>query len=556
MDGDPVLSVMDAVIQYLFTSECVFKIWAEGRDPLRYYIGPDRAWNNFDFWLVLICWLPPEAIPIGNVAFLRLLRLMRLLKLVGKVKQLQTIVMGLMYGLSSVTYILILMLLIFYLFAVMGVGSFQKNDPFHFGSLGVAMLTLFRCSTLEDWSDIMFINMWGCDSQYTSVYGSYYGRDGGDPYENLGKRGSGMGTFFGYFHLNECWKPVASPAFAAAYFIFFTLIAAFVMLSLFIGAVCGGMSDAMEKFNENESIDKVTKEAREQEQLNELDGKAEGRREEEEAQMLMEEQDVTDLDNGDFEMVFATTMLENTEDEVIVEQTDFLVTLHEEVQNARKGLVVRYDYAKFTNPAWIAYLKLAVEMEKLANHPIFVNTITATILAAGVVVGIQTELAKPGVDIVNHPSTPALDVCDNIILAIFTVDVVVKIIAEGHTPLNYFNDSWNCFDFFIVAACFLFMLPFLPNLGSILAMLRLLRLLRVLKLVKALPQLRIIIEALISGFGSITFVTIILFMFFYLYANIAMILFGKNDPIHFGNLQIALLTLFRASTLDDWTDIM
>ena len=73
MDGDPVLSVMDAVIQYLFTSECVFKILAEGRDPLRYYIGPDRAWNNFDFWLVLICWLPPEAIPIGNVAFLRLL---------------------------------------------------------------------------------------------------------------------------------------------------------------------------------------------------------------------------------------------------------------------------------------------------------------------------------------------------------------------------------------------------------------------------------------------------------------------------------------------------
>ena len=80
---------------------------------------------------------------------------MRLLKLVGKVKQLQVIVTGLAKGLSSVSYIMVLMLLIFYLFAVMGVGSFRANDPFHFGSLGVAMVTLFRCATLEDWTDVM-----------------------------------------------------------------------------------------------------------------------------------------------------------------------------------------------------------------------------------------------------------------------------------------------------------------------------------------------------------------------------------------------------------------
>jgi len=96
----------------------------------------------------------------------------------------------------------------------------------------------------------------------------------------------------------------------------------------------------------------------------------------------------------------------------------------------------------------------------------------------------------------------------------------------------------------------------MPNVSSLLGMLRLLRLLRVLKLVKALPELRIIIEALISGFGSIFFVTIILFMFFYLYANIGLILFSGNDPTHFGNLQLALLSLFRAATMDDWTDIM
>ena len=247
MDGNPILSLFDAAVQYIFTAECIFKIFAEGRRPLTFWTGPEASWNNFDFWLVAICWLPPEAIPIGNVAFLRLLRLMRLLKLVGKVKQLQVIVMGLVKGLSSVSYIMVLMLLIFYLFAVMGVGSFRENDPFHFGSLGVAMITLFRCATLEDWTDVMYINIFGCDSQYGGVHGAYYGRDGEVPYPpypgGLGEGNKKIQTPMGEFPTNECWSPVRQPMFSAIYFIFFELIAAFVIMSLFIGAVCGGMCE-------------------------------------------------------------------------------------------------------------------------------------------------------------------------------------------------------------------------------------------------------------------------------------------------------------------------
>jgi voltage-gated sodium channel len=117
MDGNPILAVLDVFVQVVFTVECGVKIFAEGTRPLAYWTGPERGWNNFDFWLVFICWLPFDG---GNVAFLRLLRLMRLLKLVGKVKQLQVIVMGLAKGLGSVSYIMLLMLLVFYLFAVLG----------------------------------------------------------------------------------------------------------------------------------------------------------------------------------------------------------------------------------------------------------------------------------------------------------------------------------------------------------------------------------------------------------------------------------------------------
>lgn len=152
MNHNPSLAAVDLTIQVIFTLECVVKIFAEGTSPWVYWTGPERYWHNFDFWIVFVAWLPFNG---SNVAFLRLLRLMRLLKLVGKVKQLQVIIHGLAMGLSSVSYIIILMLLIFYVFAVVGVNTFRTNDPFHFGSLGVAMLSLFRCATLEDWSDIM-----------------------------------------------------------------------------------------------------------------------------------------------------------------------------------------------------------------------------------------------------------------------------------------------------------------------------------------------------------------------------------------------------------------
>jgi voltage-gated sodium channel len=192
-------------------------------------------------------------------------------------------------------------------------------------------------------------------------------------------------------------------------------------------------------------------------------------------------------------------------------------------------------------------MKFAQQADMICAAPSFTYLITLTIIAAGAVVGVQTEI---------NSSSVFLDVMDILILTIFTAEVVLKIMSEGDRPLKYFNDNWNCFDFFIVFACFIFMLPFMPDVGSMLAMLRLLRLLRVLKLVKALPQLRVIIEALISGFGSITFVTVMLFLLFYLFANIGIIFFGENDPMHFGNLQVALVSLFVISTLDDWTDVM
>jgi hypothetical protein len=34
-------------------------------------------------------------------------------------------------------------------------------DPWHFGTLHFTMVTLMRCATFDDWTDVMYINMFG-----------------------------------------------------------------------------------------------------------------------------------------------------------------------------------------------------------------------------------------------------------------------------------------------------------------------------------------------------------------------------------------------------------
>ena len=134
--------------------------------------------------------------------------------------------------------------------------------------------------------------------------------------------------------------------------------------------------------------------------------------------------------------------------------------------------------------------------------------------------------------------------------------MVIKVVAEFDKPFRYFYnngiDGWNNFDFVIVVGS---LLPTGEG-GGMLVILRLLRLLRVLKLLKAFPQLQVIVKALLSGLSSISYVAMILMLFFFMMGIFFQILFMKNDPWHFGTLPNAIYTLFRASTLEDWTDIM
>ena len=183
-------------------------------------------------------------------------------------------------------------------------------------------------------------------------------------------------------------------------------------------------------------------------------------------------------------------------------------------------------------------------LRKIRDSQTFQYFIIGCIVLAGIQVGLETYrsvVTKWG---------DVLDVVSTTILVIFIIEAAIKIGAEGNKPWRYFYDPWNVFDFTIIALC---LLPFDTNFVTVL---RLARILRVLRLVRALPKLQILVGALLKSIPSIAYVSLLLFLLFYLYACSATFLFGANDPVHFGSLQISMVSLFRVVTLEDWTDIM
>ncbi|KAF4139103.1 Ion transport protein, partial [Phytophthora infestans] len=148
-----ILNDMDLFVLAVFILEAFIKIMAEGLYPWRFFTGKEMRWNCFDFAIIVMS-LPIWGSALGgsSIAILRMLRLMRIMKLVKRIPQLYMIVMGLIGGLKSIGYIMLLLFLVFYLYAISGMYAWQDNDTFHFRSVPIAMITLFRMSTLENWA--------------------------------------------------------------------------------------------------------------------------------------------------------------------------------------------------------------------------------------------------------------------------------------------------------------------------------------------------------------------------------------------------------------------
>ncbi|MEM9159964.1 MAG: ion transporter [Verrucomicrobiota bacterium] len=207
-DYGRLIGFIDKTVLGIFVIEIVIKVLAEGKKPWRYF---KDGWNIFDFLIVAVCFLPFQA---QYIAVLRLARILRVLRLITVLPKLQLLVGALLRSLPSMVYVGLLLSILFYIYGVTGTMLFSKNDPLHFGTLQDSLLSLFRVVTLEDWTDLMYINMYGA---------AEYGYDG---------------------KLDLIVESKAQPIISTAYFVSFVLFGTMVMLNLFIGVIMNGMQEA------------------------------------------------------------------------------------------------------------------------------------------------------------------------------------------------------------------------------------------------------------------------------------------------------------------------
>ena len=139
---------------------------------------------------------------------------------------------------------------------------------------------------------------------------------------------------------------------------------------------------------------------------------------------------------------------------------------------------------------------------------------------------------------------------DMFITIFFLVEIIIRLIAEPRF-FHFFKKGWNIFDFIIVT---LSLLPLEGNDTVLLA--RLLRIFRVLRLISVIPELRLLINALLKALPQMGYIVLLMFIIFYIYAAVGSFMFADINPVLWGNISIAMLTLFRVSTFEDWTDIM
>lgn len=189
------------------------------------------------------------------------------------------------------------------------------------------------------------------------------------------------------------------------------------------------------------------------------------------------------------------------------------------------------------------FSRVIKSLNGLNSNRFFQFLIVSVIILSALTIGVRTYDIDP-------VYLQILTIVDVAITYLFLFEIIVRFIAEGHS-LAFFKKGWNVFDTLIVAIS---LIPIDDSEAVLLA--RLVRIFRVLRLISIVPELRILISALIKALPPMGYVLLLMFIIFYIYAAVGSLLFDQINPNLWGDILVSMLTLFRIVTFEDWTDIM
>lgn len=183
------------------------------------------------------------------------------------------------------------------------------------------------------------------------------------------------------------------------------------------------------------------------------------------------------------------------------------------------------------------------QLRRIESSKVFQGIVIAIIILSALTIGAKTYDLPPLVE-------QTLTVLDNAITMFFLVEILFRFAACAEKR-RFLFDGWNLFDTLVVIGS---LIP-LDNSEAVLLG-RLLRVFRVLRLVSVVPELRFLINSLLKAIPRMGYIALLMFIIFYIYAAMGALFFAGVDEELWGDVAIAMLTLFRVATFEDWTDVM
>lgn len=144
-------------------------------------------------------------------------------------------------------------------------------------------------------------------------------------------------------------------------------------------------------------------------------------------------------------------------------------------------------------------------------------------------------------DIKNVRFDQILFVLDRLCMAIFVVEMLMKIYAYG---LGFFKKGWNVFDFTVVLIS---SIPF----ANYFIILRAFRLFRALKYINRFSRLKNIVNIFITLLPNFLAMLAVFVVFFYVFSIMSVYLYG-GVFVEFSTLPHAFFTMLQVFTLDGW----
>jgi voltage-gated sodium channel len=150
-------------------------------------------------------------------------------------------------------------------------------------------------------------------------------------------------------------------------------------------------------------------------------------------------------------------------------------------------------------------------------------------------------LTMPGI---SEDARASFEAFDRYALYVYAAELILRMISYGTKPWEFFRRGWNIFDFLIVALS--------PIFAGQTVVLRLLRLLRLIRIFRFLPEVKVLTISIVRSIPPLLSMSVLIFLALFIYGMAGVYLLGDKLPLHWGDISIALTTLFILLTLENF----